>query len=245
MNQGTLDRTRFERIEAYVLGSMSVDEHALFEQELASDPALKAEMELQRENTLTIELGGMDRLLKSVSTEQRANGADLRTQGAGWKSYLKYAAIVAIVLSGAFWVMTRPTTNERLFAQHFEADPGLPVAMGSTTNLAFSDAMVAYKLGDYQEARDKWSILLKADPANDTLRYYIGSAALAMDDADAAIPFLERVAADPGSAFHDKAMWYLFLAYVQQGELAKAKALPLDNDTAYGERARAIKAELE
>ena len=243
MNQGRLDRTRFERIEAYVLGSMSADERALFEQELAGDPALRSELELQRENTLAIELGGMERMLKNVSAEHRTPELDRDVSGTNWKSYLKYAAVVAIVLSGAFWVLTRPSTNERLFAEHFEADPGLPVAMGASTDLAFSDAMVAYKLGDYSEARAKWAALLQADPGNDTLAFYIGSAALAMDDVAAAVPLFENLHA--GSAFHDKAQWYLFLAYLKAGDPAKAKALPIDDSPVYGERARAIKAELE
>ena len=237
-----MDRTRFERIEAYVLGSMSVDERALFEQELAGDPALRAETELQRENTLAIELGGMERMLKSVAAEHRAPELDRDVSGTNWKNYLKYAAVVAIVLSGAIWMMTRPSANEQIFAEHFTPDPGLPVAMGASGDLAFSDAMVAYKLGDYQEARDKWSTLLKADPANDTLRYYIGIAALAMDDAAAAVPFFANL--HTGSAFHGKAQWYLFLAYVNEGEFAKARAMPLDNDPIYGERFRAIKAGL-
>ena len=242
MSQGVLDRTRFERIEAYVLGSMSLDERALFDQELAHEPTLRAEMELQRENTLAIELGGMERMLRSVGAEHAGTSS---VRGSDWSRYLKYAAVIALVLSGTFWVSTRPSRSERLFADNFTADPGLPVAMSATNDLAFQDAMVAYKLGDYAEARSKWSEQLQAAPANATLRFYIASAALAMDDQTAAVPLFESIAADPASAFHTKAQWYLFLAYVKAGDIAKAKALPIDDDPTYGERARVIKAELK
>ncbi|MEO8067815.1 MAG: hypothetical protein ABI599_09005 [Flavobacteriales bacterium] len=242
MNQNPIDRSRFEAIEAYVLGSMLTTEHDAFEQEMAKDAALRAEVDLQRENTLAVELGGMERTLRMLGAEHDGSATK---ENSGWSQYLKYAAVVAIVLSGAFWMLTRPSANERLFAENFNVDPGLPVPMSATDKPAFHDAMVAYKLGDFAEARGKWSSLLQAEPTNDTLRYYIASAALAMDDAAAAIPLFEGVAADTASAFHDKSQWYLFLAYVKAGNGAKAKATRLDDDPAYGDRARAIKAELK
>ena len=240
MSEGALDRNRFEAIEAYLLGSMSATERDAFAKEMASDAKLRAEVDLQRENTLAIELGGVQRLLKEVRAEHARPEMD-RT--AGWKTYLMYAAVVAIVLSGAFWVLTRPSANERLFAEHFTADPGLPVPMSATDKPAFHDAMVAYKLGDFAEARGKWSTLLQADPTSDTLRYYIASAALAVEDAAAAIPLFEGIVADTASAFHDKSQWYLFLAYVKAGEVENAKAVPMD-DPAFSVQASAIKAQL-
>ncbi|MEO8591306.1 MAG: hypothetical protein ABI432_18145 [Flavobacteriales bacterium] len=241
MSQNPMDRNRFEEIEAYVLGGMSAGERVAFEQEMERDALLRAEVELQRENILAIELGGMERTLGSVRTEQ-ANGP---VKNAGWSHYLKYAAFAAIVISGAFWMLTRPSTNERLFAEHFTADPGLPVPMSATDKPAFHDAMVAYKLGDYAEARGKWSVLLQAEPTNDTLRYYIASAALAMDDGATAIPLLEGVVAEPSSTFHHRSQWYLFLAYLKVGDAAKAKAMPIEDDPMHGEQVRAIKADLK
>jgi hypothetical protein len=242
MSEGTLDRKRFEAIEAYVMGRMSSDERVRFEQDLATDADLRAEVELQRENTLAIELGGMDRLLKQVRAEQRnAPGAS----GNGWTTYLKYAAAIALLIAGALWWMNKPSTNERLFAEHFVADPGLPVPMSATGDAAFHDAMVAYKLGDHAEARGKWSALLNTKPDNDTLRYYISQAALAEGDADSAIPLLEGVAADASSVFNSKARWALFLTHLKRGDRAAMQALRMEDDPVYGDRARAILAALE
>ena len=44
MNQNPIDRTRFEAIEAYVLGSMSAAEREAFDQELTKDVTLRAEV---------------------------------------------------------------------------------------------------------------------------------------------------------------------------------------------------------
>ncbi len=242
MNQNPIDRSRFEAIEAYVLGNMPTAEREAFELEVTKDAALRAEVHLQRENTLAVELGGMERMLRSVGAEHAGHTAKANS---GWTHYLKYAAVVAIVLSGAFWMLTRPSTNERLYAEHYTADPGLPVAMSATDDHAFQDAMVAYKLGDYAEARGKWLPLLQAEPANDTLRFYIACASLGMHDALSAIPLFEGVANDSASVFSSKSKWYLFLCYIKQGEVEKAKSLSLDDDATYGERVRAMKAELK
>lgn len=240
MSQGTLDKLRFETIEAYVLGTMPAEERVRFEQEMMDDDAWRAEVELQRENTLAIELGGVVRMMKSIAAEDVARNND--TAKTNRTQYLKYAAVVAIVLSGALWFL-RPSANERLFAEHFTADPGLPVAMSATDNYAFADGMVSYKEGHFAKARAKWAPLLQQEPMNDTLRYYIASAWLADDNVPAAIPMLETLANEPASGFHARANWFLLLAYVHTGEIAKAQAIPLEGDTAYGERVRLIKAQ--
>ena len=243
MSQGALDRNTFEAIEAYVLDRMDTDERTVFEQRMAMEPALREEVDLERENIRAVELGGVTRMLNEIAQEEGTKSAGL--SGSGWGTYLKYAAVIAVIATGAIWWFTRVPLNERLFAEHYAADPGLPVEMGVADDPLFADAMVAFKLGDNSEARSKWSPLLKAEPNNDTLRYYIACSSLGMNVALSAIPLFEGVANDPASAFRDKSKWYLFLAYIKQGELEKAKALSLEDDPAYGERVRAIKAELE
>lgn len=240
MNNSALDRSTFEAIEAYVLDRLGAEERAAFEQRMAGDAALRGEVELERENIRAVELGGVTRVLNQVIAEERAQEST-----AGWSRYLKYAAVIAVLVSGGIWWATRATPGEQLFAEHFVADPGLPVTMSATNDPAFSDAMVSYKEGNYSVARAKWSPLLQQEPMNDTLRYYIASASLAMDDEAAATPLLEGLANDTASAFRAKSQWYLFLAYIKQGQVENARALSLDKDPTYGERVRAIKAELK
>lgn len=240
MSNGALDRTTFEAIEAYVLERMDAAERVAFEQRMAGDHALREEVELERENIRAVELGGVTRLLKGIVAEDGA-----KANRANWTSYMKYAAVIAVLITGAIWWSLRPSLNERLFAEYFAADPGLPVTMSATADPAFADAMVSFKEGKYAEARAKWSPLLQAEPMNDTLRYYIASAHLAEGDAHAAVPMLEALAAEGASVFQAKARWFLFLSYVRTGAIAKARAIPLETDTSYGERVRMIKAQLQ
>jgi hypothetical protein len=237
MSEGALDRKKFEAIEAYVLGTMSAEERARFEQDMSSDAALRAEVELQRENMHAVELGGVERMLRSIAAEELS--AERAPQESG-KRYWMYAAAIVLLGIGAAWWSTRTPLNEQLYTEHFTPDPGLPVEMGVTADPAFADAMVAYKLGDYAEARTKWDRLLNDQPRNDTLIFYIASAALAEGDPDSAIKGFKQEAEDVSSPFHDKSRWYLFLSYVRAGRIADAQALRLDTDPVYGERVRSI-----
>ncbi len=238
MSQGTLDRPTFEAIEAYVLDRMSPAERGAFEQRIAADPALRAEVELERENIHAVELGGLQRMLHGLRAEEQRAGKG--GSGAWWR----YAAAVVILLIGSVLWFGRPSANERLFTEHFTPDPGLPVAMGATDAPVFADAMVSYKEGKYAQARVKWEVLLTAEPDNDTLRYFIACTDLATDRPGHAIPELERLAREDGSPFSAKARWYLFLAYVRTGDHERARAVPIDADPVFGERARALKAQL-
>lgn len=240
MSDGVLDRSTFEAIEAYVLERMNAAERMAFEQRMAGDAALREEVELERENIRAVELGGVTRMLKGIVAEGAA-----RVNGANWSRYLKYAAAVAVLIAGAIWWSIRPPHHERLFTEHFAADPGLPVAMGTTAVPVFADAMVSYKEGRYAEARAKWSPLLQDEPMNDTLRYYMASAWLAEGDAAAAIPMLKSVSEEEASTFRVKAKWYLFLAYVRNGRTGDAMALGFADDPIHAERANAIKSELK
>ncbi len=242
MSEAALHKDRFEAIEAFLLGTMGPEERQRFEQELAADAAFREEVVLQRENTLAVEMAGITRTLMAVRDEHHE--ADNSSSGGNWTSYLKYAAMVAVLILGAAWWFARPAENERLFAEYYVEDPGLPVPMSAVNDPVFQDAMVAYKLGDYAEARTKWGNLLQAEPANDTLRFYIANAYLAEGDAKAAIPLYEAVADEPASAFHVKARWYIFLAYLHEGRLNELPDSTLTNDPVYGERVRVIRSKL-
>lgn len=235
MSSTAPDRETFEAIEAYVLDRMPAEERAAFERRLAADPELRAEMELERDQILAVELGGVRRVLAALGHEEPG-----RSGGRAPWSLLKYAAGIALLLAGTLWWFLRPPVNERLFAEHFTADPGLPVPMSAVNDPEFQDAMVAYKLEDYAEAVAKWEPLLRTDPDNDTLQYYIASALLAGGKASEAIPRFDQVASNPASAFQAKARWFLYLANLRSGNREAMLRMGMADDPSYGERARAI-----
>ena len=95
MSQGALDRPTFEAIEAYVLHRMSAAERLAFEQRLANDAVLRAEVKLERENIRAIELGGITRTLRDIAAEEHRG-----KRAGGRAGYLKYAAAIAVLVVG-------------------------------------------------------------------------------------------------------------------------------------------------
>lgn len=241
MNQSILDRTRFERIETYLLDRMGLEERAHFQQELREDPSLRAELDLQRENTLAIELGGMERQLKQL----RAAHTERPSTGIGkWSRPLRYAAAVAVLLGAALWYVARPSENEKIYAEFHVADPGLPVPMSATSKPIFHDAMVDYKMGIYDKAIAKWRTQLADAPDNDTLRYYIATAHLEAGDLNAAIALYKGLLDDGDTNFRSKAEWYLFLAQLRVGNEAAVRATEVAPDSPYASRIATIKERL-
>lgn len=241
MNERPLHQDRFEHIEAYLLDTLSAPDRARFEEELAADPALRHEVALQRENMLAVELGGLQSSLRNIM----AANEQVAPRATGRYTFLRYAAMLAIVAGAAIWFALRPSANDRLYAEHYAVDPGLPVPMSISDDPVFHDAMVAFKLGAYDEARTKWETLRAQEPTNDTLLYYIASAALAQNDPDAAAPLLHQVADDHTSTFADKARWYLFLICVKEDDRACIASAGLEDHPVYGERVRTIQQRLD
>lgn len=217
MKQQALHMDRFEEIETYLLGRSS--DPAQFEGRMANDLDLREEVEVQRENMLAVELGGFSRSLAEISKRHAtANPAIgpaplVRRTSAAW--YMRIAAGLALLLGVAWWFLAPPDAYEQVIAEHYVADPGLPVPMSATSDAAFHDAMVDYKMGAYSKAITKWNTLLVNDPQNDTLRYYLANAHMGDGNANEAIQLYQGLSTDTRSVFHDKAQWRLFLAYVQ------------------------------
>lgn len=240
MSAHDLDTERFETIEAFLLGKMTAEARTAFVAAMESDADLREEVEVQRDNMHAVELGVFTRVLHEVSAKNETRSSTSH----GWTQVLKYAAVVALCVGAALWWMTRPTLNERLYAEYHVADPGLPVPMSISKDPVFHDAMVSFKMGEYEEARTKWAPLLQLDPGSDTLRYYTASALLEMDSTKEAVSLLEGIAADSSSQFSRKAQWYLFLTYLRTGRTDQLGTIHLDDDPIYGARVQAIKAQL-
>lgn len=240
MNAHDLDTERFEAIEAFLLDTMSAETRTSFITMMERDDDLREEVEVQRDNMMSVDLAGFTRRVQKI-----AAGVNTSSKVAGRAPWLKYAAMMALLLTGALWWSTRHDRNERLYAEYHVVDPGLPVPMSISKDPIFHDAMVAYKLGEYEEARIKWAPLLQLHPGNDTLRYYMATALLEMDSTDQAISLLEGVARDSSSQFSRKSQWYLLLTYLRTGRTDLFGTIHLDDDPTYGARVQAIKDELK
>ena len=136
--------------------------------------------------------------------------------------WLSIAAALA-VLFGIFWMMDNSNKAEKLFAENFKPDIGLPLKMSNTSSYGFYDGMLDYKQENYKEAIAKWQILLEAKPENDTLNFFLGVTNLALGDAVKSMEYLQNQERFQQGIFKEDAAWYAALAKIKEGEFDEAK----------------------
>ena len=132
------------------------------------------------------------------------------------------AAVLAALL-GIFWMMKISSTSEKIFATYFKPDIGLPLKMSTGNTYGFYEGMLDYKQENYEEAIEKWQVLLEAKPKNDTLNYFLGVAYLALGNAAKSLEFLENQERFRQGIFKEDAAYYTALAKIKEGKLEEAR----------------------
>ena len=130
-------------------------------------------------------------------------------------------AIALIIAIGSIWFFSN-SPNQKLYNKYFKPESGLPKT-DTIDNSDFYNAMSDYKSGNYNKAINKWLILNKDKPNNDTLNYFLGVAKMANKNVADAIPFLERCVAENSFSLLNNAYYYLGLAYLDKGNTELAK----------------------
>ncbi len=213
----------FELIDLFLNNNLTEKQEKKFLNRLEKDPVFKQQFEEIKLLGKAVE----EQVLKEKLDEfhQKATSSVIPITGKPvfYRMIGLVASIVLILGIGGFYLLNKPSKNEKIFASYFKPDPGLATTMGITTKYAFLDAMVHYKQGKYTTAIKKWKLLLNKKPENDTLNYFLGVAYLAENKEDKAIAFLDFVAKNKQSTFYKEANYYLGLAYVKKGNNAFAK----------------------
>ncbi|PCE62980.1 tetratricopeptide repeat protein [Sediminicola luteus] len=215
---------RQETFERYLMDLMPSDERLTFEESLKHDPVMAQNFADFKVLFRGVEEFGLRRAMigfhKVATTKTKA-----RTKyRIGAKHYAIAAGTVLLLVTG-IWILTRQSQTERLFHSYYTPDPGLPTVMGNTADYTFYEAMVDYKLGEYDTAIQKWQRLRSTGIENDSLTYFIGSAYLANGNIEKALPLLQRVMDDPKSVFNKDAIYYLGLIHLYNDDREQAKVL--------------------
>jgi TolA-binding protein len=237
MDLNDISQEEFERIEAYIIGKLSSDDLREFELKLKNEPGFKTKVEDIKTVLAGIETQVMKEQLNVFHEDIEMHSVTPKTESKVHSINWKKLAIAAVFLiaAGGFWFY-RGNTNDRLYAEYFSPDPGLPTTMSSTDNYEFYEAMVNYKQGNYKTAISKWKTLQEARPNNDTLNYFIGVAHLANKNEKNAISFLEDASKNSEFALVNDANYYLGLAHLKSGDIEKAK-VSLQNSTSDNSKA--------
>lgn len=215
----------FENIEQFLLKEMPQEESDAFALKIQNDKELQNKMESLnlifvgiREAALEDKIEYFHQGISSL----KKNKTPSLVRVLFMNKWLVAASLLVMVALGALLFVNKTTGQEKLFTQYYKPDPGLMTAMGATESYLFDHAMIDYKTEDYESAIETWQKLLKLNPANDTLNYFMGSAFLAENKLETAIPYFEKVTQHPDSYFLKDAYWYVGLILTKQGKNTEA-----------------------
>ncbi|GEQ85303.1 hypothetical protein ULMS_08110 [Patiriisocius marinistellae] len=229
-NLNNISEEQLTVIDRFLNKEMVAAERLEFETKLNDDPIFRNLVDQVREMRLGIESAVLKEQLNSfheeiVPVKTLTNTIETSSNKSLTKRLVPFSIAASIVAAiGIFMFMNQGSTNEKLFAKHFNVDPGLPTVMSNSSQYEFYEAMVDYKQEKYTEAISKWKILAIKKPNNDTLTYFLGVAQLANNNPEVAILQLEKTIENTNSQFINDAYFYLGLAYLKNNDVDKARA---------------------
>ncbi|MDA3613560.1 tetratricopeptide repeat protein [Polluticaenibacter yanchengensis] len=215
-----ISQEEWNEIEAYLLKKMSDEESTGFEKKLAGNTDLSAKTNIIKATILGIGEAALKEKTEQFHQQIPAQKIPQKTK-TNWLA----AASVLAVLSISIWLLFfNQSKEDKVFAAYYQPDPGLPTYMTATHNYAFEKAMTEYKSGNYKAAIAGWESLLKQQPNNDTLAYFLGNAYMGDEDYKNAKHYYSSLIRSQKSVFTNDAWWYLGLCHIKLKDFVNAQA---------------------
>lgn len=222
---------RFDQFEAYTENALPPDQRQRLEQQLATDATLRAELDAYQQFRYSIEAVQLKRQLEQVHTRLDRAGelsdrppilAAPRLRRSRVQRVILFLCVLMGVGLGLYW-LNRPTVAQQTFLAYYQPEP---VARGlNDCGPETATGIRAYRAKNYRQALTDFEQLPASQPC---VLYYRGISFLALDDASKAIVALENAVAQPGIApdlTHQKAEWYLALAYLKANQPDSARPM--------------------
>lgn len=213
-----------DQVEAYLSGTLTGSQKTDFETRLANDPELQAEVDRQRKLLLAFEL----LKYKREFAHQKAVPSlrETKVRKLEWMRYAAAASVALFLLAGLLYKTGIFTTKSRLaYDKYYE--PETYARGGCPQDLP---AFKLYAEGKYNDALQKVASLTGDSSA--CISYFKGLCYLAMDNSKLAIPFLSEASVSGRSEIHQKAQWYLSMAFLEADRSKEARKLLTEIATA-------------
>ena len=212
-----------ELIELYFEGKLSEIEKLAFEARMSIDPELKEEVKLYKAIVDGIKETGEDKLKKKLQSidKELDFGRTINLLQAKKRINFKIRIAAALALMAALaliWSYSQSSLGS-IADKYYQKDKGLPVEMTVKKN-KLDDLMNKFKTADYSSSKIILEQLLQADPANDTLNFFMGLVQYNLEEYQASLTNLKKIQAT--SLYNDKSMFYLTLDYLKLNDKKNA-----------------------
>ena len=210
-------------IDKYFENSLSPKDQKLFNELLQSDSKFREEFEFQKDLKQVIEVSQKEELKKTVAKieELSQQGDKLLMVPKKWLVAASFLLITGLATWGV--KSTYFPSNDALYEEYFQPERNTvqPVVRGESLNTISYKAFVAYESKDYYKAINLFNSV--EDPEDSQILFYKGMCFLAVDKMENAIELLKQVKSQSlfsgdSETLHEKATWFLALAYVKNNE---------------------------
>ncbi len=211
-----------ELIDNYILGNLDNTQMDSFNERLKTDPEFQVMVNDQENIARSVEEYNLRNSLNDFHDEI------IEEPERKWLTpgLLALAASVLLLIGVSSWAfLFTGNSAQKVFAENFRPDPGLPTTMGTATQYEFYYGMVSYKRKEYTEAILRWESLYASDPKNDTIVYFLGVANLANGNARQAENYLKLANEKTESVFYEDIQYYLALTYLKEHKITEAKKI--------------------
>jgi hypothetical protein len=248
----------YEKIENYITGGLSAAEKAAFEQEMAANPALMAEVELYRQvdaqmsaataaeagaPALQRQLEALNRQYFGQSSGQPAPVVPMKKRR--WPYYLTgavAAAVLAFVLVRPL-LTANPVSTDSLYAEFAQYNMATDSDRGNGTANQSAAAISLFNKREFAKALPLLNRLSAADTSS-SLALALAACYTETGDSARAMGKLQEVEArwQSPAAVHSRVVWYkalLLLKYKNvEGCRQALQTIPADSD--FGDNATAL-----
>ncbi|CCH02186.1 hypothetical protein FAES_4186 [Fibrella aestuarina BUZ 2] len=235
-------QAQFELIEAYLNQELSPADRQSFEQAMASDDALQADVRLHRSLRMGLHGLAVEQRVKQAHERYKARPDDEATsptaeptpllaprQSAGWGRWAAAASVVLGLGVGYYFLQqpAEPTSlayaEQSLRQNDDQLTKSLPAHLAPTERRQLLTAIEAYKTGRYDAVIDQLAIPAQDRQTEPYRHYFLGLTYLAKQQPTAAIAPLQEAVSQSTGALRQKADWFLALAYLksEQSDLAR------------------------
>lgn len=202
-----IERIDIELLEKYLVGEIEAGELIYLDGSSISPQELKGIIAEYEDLQLHIEAASFKKHLQSFNYQEEETSS--------WgKVLLVAASIVLLSVFGYLFLRNQESSFDNYFA-HFDQ----LVTFRGSEKAAYSDGLEAYSNKNYPLAYER---LLKAEPLNEELRFYLAVSALGAEKYEEAISNFLIIGSDGENKYSEQIRWYLALAYWQNEELKKS-----------------------
>lgn len=213
-------------IEHYFNKELTVKEKRDFERMMETDKEFQEYIEFEK--SIRKAIGQEDiidfrrKITDTVRTKHRRSIIQKYS-----RKYWKYAATVVLfagVSVSALFFINNQSNPDYLFEKAFNSSKihvsRAPVS--SASNGTIVEAMLNYHEGNYDDAIVNFRHLLKQDPDNIAVRFYLGISNMEIENFNQATDAFRYILNDQDNLYLEHSEWYLSLCFLKKDEMDKA-----------------------